>query len=95
MGLSGIQYSPSVEPFGLPRPRSTTASQARRDASHPALLRTSPHIHVRSFERIALTPTRLAEFEHGRSSIRCAIHGARGSHTAQHRLPFLKMLGCV
>jgi hypothetical protein len=29
--------------------------EARRDASHPAPLRSSPHIHVRSFERVALT----------------------------------------
>jgi hypothetical protein len=39
------------------------ASQARRDASHPAPLRASPHIHVQSFELFALTPTRLRDFQ--------------------------------
>ena len=35
--------------------------------------RTSPHFHVRSFERVALTPTRLLDLGRGRPSIRCDI----------------------
>jgi hypothetical protein len=46
--------SPSAVLFGL-LPSPGTASQARRDASHPATLRTSPHIPVRSFE-LSLSP---------------------------------------
>jgi hypothetical protein len=47
--------SSSVELFGLLPSLDIGGPEARRDASHPAPLRSSPHIPVRSFERLALT----------------------------------------
>lgn len=57
-----------VEPFGRLCPRATTATQRRRNASHPASLAVQPAHRVRSFERIRSHPVGFPDLERSRSS---------------------------